>query len=142
MKGGGYAIKILIVLVLMYFAFVDCKKKCISKWPLILLSIIVAICTIVVKELSIIEMIGGITVGFIMILISLLTKQKLGLGDGILITIMGAFLGFQTTLLMILYALTVSAIYSMILLVIKHVNRQYRIPFIPFILIGYIGVII
>ena len=137
-----WIIKLIITCILGVLAIVDFKKKQVSNVLLLIVSGIVIINYVIFKPVTIMSLIGGILVGVILLGISYITRQKIGAGDGLLVMILGAYLGFEGIGVMLLYALTLSAIWSGLLLIIKKVNRHYTIAFIPFIFIGYIGVLI
>lgn len=88
------------------------------------------------------SLIGGLLIGILLLGISYITRQRIGVGDGLLIMILGVYLGFEVIGVVLLYALTLSAIWSVLLLIIKKVNRHYEVAFIPFIFVSYIGVLI
>ena len=69
---------------------------------------------------------------------SLLSKGGIGVGDGIVVLISGIYLGVQENCFLLLLALLVSSLYSGILWIVKKVDRKQKIPFIPFLLVGYI----
>lgn len=137
-----WIIKLVITCILGVLAIVDFKKKQVSNVLLLIVSGIVIINYVIFKPVTIMSLIGGILVGVILLGISYITRQKIGAGDGLLVMILGAYLGFEGIGVMLLYALTLSAIWSGLLLIIKKVNRHYTIAFIPFIFISYIGVLI
>ncbi|WP_455717850.1 prepilin peptidase [Anaerosporobacter sp.] len=135
-------IKLVIICFLGILAIVDYKKKQISNIALLIGLVIVIVNYVVFQPITLISLIGGIIVGFVLLGISYITRQKIGIGDGLLIILLGANIGFEGIVFLLLYALTLSAICSAILLITKKVNRHYTIAFIPFIFIGYIGVLI
>lgn len=137
-----WIIKIVIACFLGVLAVVDCKKKQISNIALLIGVVIVSVNYVIFQPITIINLIGGILVGLVLLGISYITRQKIGAGDGLLIVLLGANLGFEGIIFVLLYALTLSAMWSAILLIIKKVNRHYTIAFVPFIFISYIGVLI
>lgn len=137
-----WIIKLVITCILGLLAIVDLKKKQVSNVLLLIASGIVIINYVIFRPVTVMALIGGILIGIILLGISYITRQKIGAGDGVLVMILGAYLGFEGIGVMLLYALTLSAIWSGLLLMIKKVNRHYEVAFIPFIFIGYIGVLI
>lgn len=137
-----WIIKLVITCILGLLAIVDLKKKQVSNVLLLIASGIVIINYVIFRPVTVMALIGGILIGIILLGISYITRQKIGAGDGLLVMILGAYLGFEGIGVMLLYALTLSAIWSGLLLMIKKVNRHYEVAFIPFIFIGYIGVLI
>lgn len=137
-----WIIKLVITCILGLLAIVDFKKKQVSNVLLLIVSGIVTINYAIFKPVTVMALIGGILIGIILLGISYITRQKIGSGDGLLVMILGAYLGFEGIGVVLLYALTLSAIWSGLLLMIKKVNRHYEVAFIPFIFIGHIGVLI
>ena len=137
-----WIIKLVITCILGLLAVVDFKKKRVSNVLLLIVSGIVIINYIIFKPTTIMSLAGGILIGVILLGISYITRQRIGAGDGLLIMILGAYLGFEAIGVVLLYALTLSAIWSVLLLMIKKVNRHHEVAFVPFIFVGYIGVLL
>ncbi|HEX3076805.1 MAG TPA: prepilin peptidase [Lachnospiraceae bacterium] len=134
-------LNIFTILFLMTLAVIDMKER---KIPCVVLSIsflIALLSTVLVKHGITTEQLCGMTIGFLFILISFVTRGQLGLGDGITVVITGVVIGFWDNLLMVLYALFAAGITAIILIVFKRSNRKERIPFLPFLLLGYIVVL-
>ncbi|HEX3022131.1 MAG TPA: prepilin peptidase [Lachnospiraceae bacterium] len=134
-------LNIFTILFLMTLAVIDMKER---KIPCVVLSIsflVALLSTVLVKHGITTEQLCGMTIGFLFILISLVTRGQLGIGDGITLVITGVVIGFWDNLLMVLYALFAAGITAIILIVFKRSNRKERIPFLPFLLLGYIVVI-
>lgn len=137
-----WIIKVAITCILGVLAVVDFKKKQVSNVFLLIVSGIVIINYVIFRPITMVSLVGGILIGTVLLGISYITRQKIGVGDGLLIMILGAYLGFEGIGVVLLYALTLSAIWSGLLMIIKKVNRNYTIAFIPFIFVGYVGVLI
>jgi leader peptidase (prepilin peptidase)/N-methyltransferase len=80
-----------------------------------------------------------VAIGVSVLIISLVTKGKIGSGDGVVLMITGMCLGFFDNLFLLLTAAFLSAIVGIFLLLIKKVNRNYEIPFIPFLFVSFVG---
>ena len=70
--------------------------------------------------------------------LSKLTKGSIGEGDGILVFISGLFLDVQEIWQVICAAVFTSAIFAMFLFFIAKKQIQYEMPFVPFLLVGYV----
>ena len=71
--------------------------------------------------------------GSMLVLISLLTGESIGYGDGVLVMTLGLWLGGIFTLTVTVTGIMISGIYGVICLL----RRKYDpIPFVPFLLIG------
>lgn len=83
--------------------------------------------------------IAGFIAGLICMAISRITEESFGYGDSILVMILGSFLGIWELLYVMLFASALAALYSVMMILTKKMNRKSTIPFVPFIASGYIG---
>lgn len=65
-----------------------------------------------------------------------ITKSQIGGGDLALMTVTGLFVGVASFFSILFIAILLSGIYSVILLLIKKVDKKTEIPFAPFILLA------
>ena len=84
------------------------------------------------------QLLGGCAVGGALVIISLLSRQAMGLGDALMFIASGAFLGLYDNLFLLLISVSLSAICSLILLIVLKAKGKYSFPFMPFMLLGYI----
>ena len=83
--------------------------------------------------------IAGMVLGIVFLGISKVTKEALGYGDSFLILILGAFIGLWQMLLVLVIAFISTALFSMIVLIFKKMSKKKSFPFVPFLLLGFIG---
>lgn len=83
---------------------------------------------------------GGAAIGFAFLVISKVTREGLGYGDSLLILILGLFLGLWRIIALLLTAFAAAAFFSIFLLAFKRMGRKQSFPFIPFLAVGYLGV--
>ena len=88
-------------------------------------------------ELSLLEELGGIFLGVILLLLARVSSEKIGYGDGLMVIVSGMFLGLFMNIRLLMWALFISALVSAVLLMIKKVGRHTELPFAPFLLISY-----
>ena len=115
-------------LFLSYFAYEDIKTRRLSGKGIFLFAIV----GVMISVLFPVYTIGQI------LLVRILSQGGIGAGDGIVVLISGIYLGFQGNCLFLLLALLVSSFYSGVLWIGKKVDRKWRIPFVPFLVVGYI----
>ncbi|MDO5518927.1 MAG: A24 family peptidase [bacterium] len=140
--GISEVIKMLVVIgVLLICSYTDIREKKVSIWIIITGVQAVIVLNFITKDITMINALLGGIIGLLLIGVSKLTKNALGLGDAMLIAMIGLALGMFNTLLALFYALLITAVVSAILLVFKRVKKQSQMPFVPFILLGYLGVI-
>jgi len=126
------------VLFLVICTYFDMKTKMLPVRLLVMGGIGVSISHIIQRENWWIYVMG-ILLGAIFLLVSKVTKEGLGYGDSILILLLGAFVGLWQVLLVLVIAFVSAAIFSSVVLVLKKMSRRKQIPFVPFLLLGYIG---
>lgn len=130
--------KVGLLVFLIISAGIDIKRKEVS---IVLTGIFAAaavIWNLIHQEIPIIIWVCGIIPGFLLLAASWATRGAVGSGDGFVIGICGLFLGIWTNMELLLISLFLSALYSMVLIVVKKVKRNHTIAFVPFVLIGYI----
>lgn len=84
------------------------------------------------------KIIGGILIGIVLLLLAKMTREKIGYGDGWIFVVTGIYLGFHSNMYLLLLSLFLASLVSICLLVFKKVNKKTELPFVPFILPGYL----
>ncbi len=85
------------------------------------------------------EILLSLIPGAVMILVSILTRESLGYGDGLLIFCLGPLFGLQFIISGLIIAFFLSGLFSLVILALKR-KRNITIAFVPFIGVG-MGVI-
>lgn len=131
--------KICLCLFLGYFTYEDIQKMQLSKRGILFFGILGIAVSIIFPVHKIYQILLGMGIGGFLLLASWISRQGIGAGDGIVVLICGIYLGFQKNCLLLICALLLSSLFSIILWIGKKVNRKQKIPFIPFLLLSYIG---
>lgn len=100
------------------------------------------IINIILPEYSIKELAFGIAIGVVLWSISYMTAGQIGNGDGLLFVVTGIFIGEMNNFVLLLWATVFCALAAGVLLLIKRVNKKDRIPFVPFVLLAYVGQVV
>ncbi len=79
--------------------------------------------------------------GLCFFLLSFLTGEKVGYGDGWLLIMIGLFVGFESCFLILLLGLIAESAVVLALMSLKKIQRDGEVPFAPFLLIG-MGVVL
>lgn len=80
----------------------------------------------------------GMIPGICVWILSYVTRGGIGTGDGYLLCISGAALGLDVNLALLCYGLLLAGAFSGILLVMRRVKRETKLPFVPFLTGGYL----
>lgn len=78
-------------------------------------------------------------IGCFFVAISLLTKGAVGMGDGWLLMALGTVLDTEEFVTGLLVGMLCCGIWSGVLLFIFRKGKNTEIPFVPFLMIGYMG---
>lgn len=94
------------------------------------------------KDISLTNAIIGFAEGLILILVSVATKGQIGIGDGILLAAFGLMLGGRDNMVMFFFACLSSAFVSALMMIIKKADKKTRIPFVPFMVPGFLTMVL
>lgn len=123
---------------LLWNGVLDLWKKKISFIPVILM---------VLTGISIHFLLGEITEPWVWygffpgagcLMLSLVSKGEIGMGDGWMLLGMGALMNFEMLFCTCILGMMMAALAAGVLLVLFHKNRKYSIPFVPFLAGGYL----
>lgn len=133
----------MIIGVLLFMAgAMDLKSKTISREMILVLMIVcfagAFIKVFINKEFGIWDIIGGVLIGFCAIGLSMVSRDQIGRGDGLVIVAIGLVLGFRKCLFAVCMASIIMTLVSVIVLILRKGNRNTRLPFIPALFAGYV----
>ena len=118
-------------------AIQDIRNKSIELLPLLTLALINGgLCLYFGR--SILSVLISLLPGMAAILISFITKGKLGTGDGLVLIATGLLYDWDRVMAVWLLALVMSAFTGIVLIIMKKANIKTALPFIPFLLAGYV----
>ncbi|HIY19146.1 MAG TPA: prepilin peptidase [Candidatus Blautia avistercoris] len=127
--------------ILGYNAWKDWKLKEISLWSLLFINLMgMGLCMgNTLRENQWGELALGYVPGIALIGLSILTKGKIGMGDGLILLSLGNFMRIKEVFLVLGMGLLLCSFWSGILLVARKAGKNSRIPFVPFLFAGYLG---
>lgn len=128
---------ICLIIILGVICVFDIKKKKIPVYMLIILAAVGITSNFTMGEFNIEKRIIAMLPGIIMIMVSMVTKQQIGYGDGLLILIMGLYINIDDILSIVLSAFLVSSVFAIILMTVFKKKKNFEMAFSPFLLIGY-----
>lgn len=104
---------------------------------LIILAAAGIISNFTVGEFDIEKRIIAMLPGMILLIVSMITKQQIGYGDGMIILIMGLYIDIDDILSIVLSSFLLSSIAAIILMMVFKKKKNFEMAFSPFLLIGY-----
>ena len=122
--------------VLAGFAVYDIKTKSVS-----LIAIAVSAVGVLIYRLfagtGMAELAAGLIPGLLVVMLAFVTKESIGIGDGLMLCVLGMFCGWRRCLAAFGLALVISAVFAMGLLVCRRAGRKTEIPFLPGLFGGF-----
>lgn len=87
---------------------------------------------------EVIELVLGVIPGALVVILAYVTKESIGIGDGLVLCMLGLFCGWRQCLAAFGMALVLTAVLAMILLVCRRAGRKTELPFLPALFGGYL----
>lgn len=115
----------------------DIRKKQIRLWPILLLFLWQLGFLIWENSGDWRNYLAGMTVGLVLCLASVLSKGVIGMGDGLVISLLGLCVGWKEVLAILALAFFAAGLVAMAYIALKK-GKTARLPFIPYIYVGYV----
>lgn len=135
-------VKWLIFAMLGMAGVIDAKKREIPLWLLIAMSVAVGGYTLCSWNTGMGYRLAGVGLGFFFFGVSKVTREAVGYGDSWVILLLGIQLGIMQTLQILFMASILAAVFAVFYLWRQNWDRNITLPFLPFLAISYIGVIV
>jgi len=124
---------LLLILFLFPQVITDLKNKAVYIIPNIVGAVFF---NIVFLEDTIFMHVLAVLPGVILIIISLLIKESIGEGDGLVVIALGSLLGVERVLKVLLVGSALAGLLSVLLLLVKKADKKTKVSFIPFLFLG------
>lgn len=95
---------------------------------------------LIFQNLTIWEMLGGMLIGAVLFVVSILSKERIGKGDALLIGVTGIYLGFWDNLILLWASSALAGLVGFVMILAG--KKKKEIPFVPFVLAVYIILLI
>ena len=92
----------------------------------------------ILEERGLFSLLLAVLPGLMTLLFARISNETMGYGDGFVLILMGTYLPWEAVVAVGLLAFGIAGMVALVLLVAFHKNRNYQIPFVPFLTIGYI----
>lgn len=130
--------KIILLGLLGWCSLEDVKQKKLTVLYILMFGVGGVFLHLVAPVCSIYSMLWGMLLGLVLILVSIVTRGSVGLGDGILLVVTGVYLGGSKNLELFMMGLLLAALWSLGLVIVKKKRGKEQIAFVPFLLISYL----
>lgn len=120
----------------------DIKKRQIQLNLVLVFGILGIFLHMLWRMLSIGNILLGMSVGAALLLLSVLTAGKIGAGDALILIVTGIYLGLEKNLELFFIGLFLCSMWSLCLLLLRKKSRKDSVPFVPFLLTAYMGMLV
>lgn len=134
--------KISILLFLFICTIIDLRKRTLPVWILFAGSILILVISLRKYGLDLFPVFKGMIPGIILGAISKATGEAVGYGDVWIVFLIGSYLGIWDTVTVVCSAFFLCSIVAAGCLIWKKFRKDTRIPFVPFLTVAYMGVIL
>lgn len=131
---------LLTILWLGVLAGIDARRRYVPVWLLTLTGVIVTLVSVYEGRkgnLEVTELIWSIFPGIALLTVAVLTK-KAGWADGVVLLLLGVHTGFRTCIFSFALGMFFISVVSLALLAFRKVNKNTKLPFLPFLYTGYL----
>lgn len=130
--------KVILVVMLGAYGVEDLKKREITTPFLVIPAVLLISVQFFQQQQSWYTLWGGVAVGAAVLILSVLSRGRIGLGDGMVLLVTGIGLGGSQNLELLMISLLYAAFFSGFLLLVKRASKNGEIPFVPFLFLGYL----
>jgi leader peptidase (prepilin peptidase)/N-methyltransferase len=116
----------------------DIIRKEISLVPVGIMAAVGALCSVLAGEWTEIYVLLQFLPGLFVLIFAKMSREYIGYGDGWVLLSLGCFLSVDSLVALCMVSLTCAGIVALFMLIVMHRGRRTQIPFVPFLLIGYV----
>ena len=127
-----------VAVILIILSWQDIRKKKINLGICIISISFIILGNLLYHLESLFFMISGLLVGGFVMIVSYITKEAIGIGDGVAFVITGLAAGGIMNFEILIISLFLASFSGMYQLIFKKCNRKKTMAFLPFITISYI----
>ncbi|MCL2253027.1 MAG: hypothetical protein FWC09_01160 [Lachnospiraceae bacterium] len=128
----------IILFFLAMFAFFDIKSKKIPLCLIMIFGIVAVLVSVLGSDFDKWAFLAKMMPGVFLLLISFISNQAIGYGDGLIVLLIGLLTPLHINISLILAAFLLSALASIIVLVLKKGTKNSKLPFVPFLLSAWV----
>lgn len=116
----------------------DIKERKISLKIIIFLDLMGILIRLYQNNLFSVETLLCIIPGIVLLNFSLLTKEKIGYGDGLMMVALGLYSTVPEIISVFLVSIYIAGIVGILLMLFFKKKKNFELPFIPFMYMGYV----
>ncbi len=132
-----YADFILILVMLVWTGAQDIKRGEINIMIPLVITGVDLVLRLLFGRIDVPDVFEGAAIGVAVMVLSMLTRESIGMGDGIVLLCTGALSGFERNMELFFSALLLCGMCGLFLMLILRKSRKTKVPFVPFLLAAF-----
>lgn len=116
----------------------DLRTRTIPGWAAPVFGAGTSLLHLFLRDLTLLQFFAGLFPGILLLLLALIFRASLGMGDALAVTACGAAIGAERIFAALTAALVMCAVFSAVLLLLRRVKRSDCLPFLPFLAASHI----
>ena len=132
-------LNLLVLCFLFWESYQDIKRQQLSLESIIIFLAAGMIIRLFVLKTGMLEIISGMALGLFCLIISKITGEAVGYGDGLVILVIGVCLGIQGAVITLCMSFVIMMVLAIFLLIEKGFGYNAALPFVPCIFVAYVG---
>lgn len=120
----------------------DIRKKKICVNLVLIYGIIGVFLHMIWQQYTIQNLLAGMAVGVLLLIFSVISGGKVGIGDGVILMVTGIYLGVKQNMELFFTGLLLCGVWAALLLIFHKKSRKDEIPFVPFLFAAYLGMLV
>jgi len=130
---------LILMAVLLPMAIKDIKYKKINGYICLVMIMVSFLIRIKVKQETDFTILLDLIPGVLMYVLSKLSPKSIGEGDALVLIFIGSVVGYQKELEFLIISVFMAGLIALILFVLKKVDKDTRLPFVPFLSMGVLA---
>ncbi len=133
---------ICMIVMLLHMSVEDIRKRTVPVIPMMIWGMAGVLLHLYNGRISYVSMLGGLIPGIVVYVLSILTHEKIGKGDAILLVITGIYMGFWGNIFMLWIGMIMAAVGGVISMTFFKKGKNYELPFVPFLFAGFLMIVL
>ena len=127
---------------LIYESVIDIRYKKIDVRVAIAACIVSILIGCIFYGHTVINILYGIILGIFLALLAWVSKQRIGYGDAVVFMVLGMCLEPVRVLWILWSSMVMAGVYGMVKIIVFNKSRSLALPYVPFVTIVYVGMLI
>lgn len=116
----------------------DFRTKQVKVMELAVFAVLGILMNVIYRPHTLISVVGGVAVGLFVYLFSIISNEKIGKGDALVVAVSGLYLGFMNTVLVLWLGSLLALLGGVFYIYYNRKPLDTEVPFVPFLLLSYV----